>query len=81
MIVAVNTAEIRLKEMIGKFGINEVKQGMMDLLKQAEDRAGKVIEAIPDGTSEFADYLDDDMISDADPVENQVNGERKTTDT
>ena len=41
-----------------------MKQGMIDLLKQAEDRAGKVIEAIPDGTSEFADYLDDDMISD-----------------
>ena len=40
-----------------------MKQGMIDLLKQAEDRAGKVIEAIPDGTSEFADYLDDDMIS------------------
>ncbi|WP_226566560.1 hydantoinase B/oxoprolinase family protein [Bacillus stratosphericus] len=63
MIAAVNTADIRLKEMIEKFGENEVKQGMLDLLKQAADRAGKVIDAIPDGTSEFADYLDDDMIS------------------
>ncbi|WP_353853834.1 hydantoinase B/oxoprolinase family protein [Bacillus sp. Bos-x628] len=64
MIAAVHTADIRLKEMIEKFGKDEVKQGMFDLLKQAEDRAGRVIEAIPDGTSEFADYLDDDMISD-----------------
>ncbi|MGE6631988.1 hydantoinase B/oxoprolinase family protein [Bacillus sp. NPDC077027] len=63
MIAAVNTAETRLKEMIGKFGKSEVRQGMNDLMKQAEDRAGKVIDAIPDGTSEFADYLDDDMIS------------------
>ncbi|WOP21182.1 hydantoinase B/oxoprolinase family protein [Bacillus pumilus] len=83
MIAAVNTAEIRLKEMIGKFGKNEVKQGMMDLLKQAEIRAGKVIEAIPDGTSEFADYLDDDMISDVPirlKIKLTVKGKRLTLD-
>ncbi|MFS0655361.1 hydantoinase B/oxoprolinase family protein [Bacillus sp. 179-C3.3 HS] len=83
MIAAVHSAEIRLKEMIEKFGKNDVKQGMFDLLKQAEDRAGKVIEAIPDGTSEFADYLDDDMISDVPirlKVKLTVKGKRMTLD-
>ncbi|MDM5296910.1 hydantoinase B/oxoprolinase family protein [Bacillus pumilus] len=83
MIAAVHTADIRLKEMIEKFGLNEVKQGMVDLLKQAEDRAGKVIEAIPDGTSEFADYLDDDMISDVPirlKIKLTVKGKRLTLD-
>ncbi|KIL11744.1 hydantoinase B/oxoprolinase family protein [Bacillus safensis] len=83
MIAAVNTADIRLKEMIEKFGKNEVKQGMIDLLKQAEDRAGKVIEAIPDGASEFADYLDDDMISDVPirlKIKLTIKGKRLTLD-
>ncbi|MGN9863606.1 hydantoinase B/oxoprolinase family protein [Bacillus swezeyi] len=64
MIAAVNTAEARLKEMIGKFGKKEVRQGMEDLLEQASIRAGKVIGRIPEGTYSFSDYLDDDMVSD-----------------
>jgi len=64
MIAAVNTAEIRLLDMVEKFGVGAVKDGMEDLLEQAEMRAGNIIRDIPDGTYSFADYLDDDMVSD-----------------
>ncbi|MCQ6561284.1 hydantoinase B/oxoprolinase family protein [Paenibacillus mendelii] len=64
MVASVNTAETRLLAMVKKFGVNTVKDGMYDLLDQGEARARQVIEKIPDGTYAFADYLDDDMISD-----------------
>lgn len=64
MIAAVNTAETRLLGMVQKFGVEALKDGMEDLLEQAEMRAGSIIEKIPDGSYSFADYLDDDMISD-----------------
>lgn len=63
MIAAVNTAENRLLSMVDKFGLSAVEDGMIDLLEQAEMRASKVIQEIPDGVYSFADYLDDDMIS------------------
>lgn len=64
MIAAVNTAETRLLGMVQKFGVAAFKDGMEDLLEQAEMRARSIIEKIPDGSYSFADYLDDDMISD-----------------
>ncbi|WP_102348390.1 hydantoinase B/oxoprolinase family protein [Bacillus sp. Marseille-P3661] len=72
MIAAVNTAETRLLDMVQKFGTDTVKNGMTDLLEQAEMRAGNIIRDIPDGTYSFADYLDDDMISDV-PIRLAVN--------
>lgn len=63
MISAVNTAENRLLEMVKKFGVETVENGMTDLLEQAETRSGDIIADIPDGSFSFADYLDDDMIS------------------
>lgn len=72
MVAAVNTAETRLAAMVRKFGADTVKNGMQDLLEQAEARARKVIEKIPDGTYTFADYLDDDMVSDT-PIRLAVN--------
>ncbi|MBM7610690.1 N-methylhydantoinase B [Lysinibacillus composti] len=64
MIAAVNTAETRLIGMVNKFGLEACKNSMEDLLEQAETRAGNIIREIPDGTYSFADYLDDDMVSD-----------------
>lgn len=64
MVAAVNTAEQRLLTLVSKFGVQAVKDSMEDLMDQGELRARKVIEQIPDGTYEFADYLDDDMLSD-----------------
>lgn len=64
MIAAVNTAENRFLGMVGKFGIESVKNAMTDLLEQAEVRSENIIKEIPDGSYSFADYLDDDMVSD-----------------
>ncbi|AET61446.1 hypothetical protein HPL003_23640 [Paenibacillus terrae HPL-003] len=64
MVAAVNTAEQRMHTLVNKFGVQAVKDSMQDLMDQGELRARKVIEQIPDGTYSFADYLDDDMVSD-----------------
>ncbi|OZB92224.1 hydantoinase B/oxoprolinase family protein [Paenibacillus sp. XY044] len=64
MVAAVNTAEQRMLSMVEKFGVQAVKDSMEDLMEQGELRSRKVIDRIPDGTYEFADYLDDDMLSD-----------------
>ncbi|MDO3408203.1 hydantoinase B/oxoprolinase family protein [Saccharibacillus sp. CPCC 101409] len=64
MVAAVNTAEQRLLGLVGKFGEQAVKDSIEDLMDQGEERARKVIRQIPDGTYTFADYLDDDMLSD-----------------
>lgn len=72
MVAAMQTAETRLAAMVRKFGADTVKHGMTDLLEQAAARARKVIEKIPDGTYSFADYLDDDMMSDT-PIRLAVN--------
>lgn len=63
MVASVNTAENRLHRMIGKFGIEAVENGVADLLEQAESRSREVLRQIPDGEYAFADYLDDDMVS------------------
>ncbi|RXZ81908.1 hydantoinase B/oxoprolinase family protein [Paenibacillaceae bacterium] len=64
MVAAVNTAEARMHKMAHKFGVQAVRHSMLDLLEQGEQRARQVIAAIPDGSYAFADYLDDDMVSD-----------------
>ncbi|WP_040979328.1 hydantoinase B/oxoprolinase family protein [Oceanobacillus jeddahense] len=63
MVASVNTAENRLHRMIGKFGLEAVQNGIVDLLEQAESRSREVLRQIPDGEYSFADYLDDDMVS------------------
>ncbi|MEJ8307029.1 hydantoinase B/oxoprolinase family protein [Saccharibacillus sacchari] len=64
MVAAVNTAEQRMLGLIGKFGTQAVRDSIEDLMDQGEARARGVIRQIPDGTYAFADYLDDDMLSD-----------------
>lgn len=63
MVSAVNTAERKIHEMIEKFGIQTIKESMIDLMDQSELRARKIVEKIPDGAYFFEDYLDDDMES------------------
>ena len=63
MVAAVNTAESRLHTMVRKFGTEAVQHAMHDLLEQGEQRSRQVIASIPDGSYTFADYLDDDMVS------------------
>lgn len=64
MVAACNTGEKRVLEMLEKFGPEAVEDSMHDLLEQGEIRARRVIQKLPDGEYPFADYLDDDMVSD-----------------
>lgn len=59
-IAAVNTGEAKMHEMIRKFGVETVKNGIEDLLDVGEARARAVISDLPDGDFRFVDYLDED---------------------
>ncbi|MHC9236266.1 hydantoinase B/oxoprolinase family protein [Pseudooceanicola sp. 502str34] len=59
-IAAVNTGEAKMHEMIRKFGVETVKNGIEDLLDVGEARARAVISGLPDGDHRFVDYLDED---------------------
>lgn len=64
MVAAVNTCERRVHDMIGKFGHDVFKEGVVEFLDHVETRARAVFSSIPNGTYEFVDYMEDDMISD-----------------
>lgn len=59
-IAAVNTGERKVHEMIRKFGVNVVRDGIQDLLDVGEARARQVISGLKDGDYRFVDYLDED---------------------
>ncbi len=59
-VAAMNTGERKVHDMIRKFGIDVFRQGLKDLLDLGEKQARALIGRIPDGTYEFADYLDED---------------------
>ena len=59
-IAAVNTGEAKVHEMIRKFGVETVRNGIEDLLDMGEIRARAVISDLPDGQFHFVDYLDED---------------------
>ena len=57
---SVNIGELKIKEIVARFGLETFKEGIEDLLSLAEAQARKVIEKIPDGEYFFADYMDED---------------------
>ncbi|QDL93854.1 hydantoinase B/oxoprolinase family protein (plasmid) [Paroceanicella profunda] len=59
-IAAVNTGERKVHEMIAKFGVDTVRDGIEDLLDVGEARARDVISRLADGAYHFVDYLDED---------------------
>jgi N-methylhydantoinase B len=61
-IASCHTGERKVREMIAKFGIETFEQGIDDLLDYAEAQARAIIERIPDGAYEFADYMDEDAV-------------------
>jgi N-methylhydantoinase B len=63
MLAAVGTCERRVHELIAKFGSTTVAEAMSRVLDYSEQRARSIIERIPDGRYEFADYLEDDLQS------------------
>lgn len=59
-IAAVNTGERKMHDMVRKFGVDVVRDGIQDLLDVGELRAREVISRLPDGDYPFVDYLDED---------------------
>jgi N-methylhydantoinase B len=64
MVAAVNSCDRRVQEMVRKFGVETVIEGMDAVLDYAERRARAAIARIPDGTYRFSDYMEDDLQSD-----------------
>lgn len=63
MCAAVNSCDRRVHEMIGKFGVATVVEGIDAVLDYAERRARAALARIPDGTYRFTDYMEDDLQS------------------
>ncbi len=61
MMAAINTAEQKMRNLTGKFGVETVRQAMEDMLNWTEQRVRALIEEIPDGEYTFSDYMDDDL--------------------
>lgn len=58
LMAALNRGEQRLKELIGRYGAEQVEQGIENLLEYAELKARTIIQDIPDGSYDFWDYLE-----------------------
>ncbi len=58
---------LRMQELAAKFGADAVREAMAELLDYSERRVRAAIAAVPDGTYEGEDAIDDDGITD-DPL-------------
>jgi hypothetical protein len=56
MCAAVNSCDRRVQEMVRKFGVATVVEGIDAVLDYAEQRARAALAKIPDGTYRFADH-------------------------
>ena len=59
-IASVNIGEIKVKEIVQRFGMETFREGIDALLDLADVQARQVIRGIPDGEYFFADYIDED---------------------
>lgn len=57
-LAAFNAADARIAEIANRYGGEAFRHALLDLLDQAEDRAGDIIESLPDGCYRFTDYLE-----------------------
>jgi N-methylhydantoinase B len=64
LVSALNTGETRMHEMLQRYGEEAVRQGVDDVLEYAALKAEEALKQIPNGTYEFVDYLDDDIVTD-----------------
>lgn len=71
MIAAVSSCDRRMQEMVGKFGLGTVVEGIDAVLDYAEQRARAAIRKIPDGVYRFTEYMEDDLRSEV-PIRLQV---------
>ena len=83
MLGANNTGERRLREIVEKYGAREVDSYVREILNYSERMTRHAISAIPDGTYEAEDFLDNDGISDrpiAIRVKIRIRGDRAIID-
>ena len=59
-----NRGKTRLKDLVKRYGFNEVAQYSQELLRYSERMTRQLIKDIPDGIYDFCDYLDDDGFND-----------------
>jgi N-methylhydantoinase B len=67
LVAAVNTGERRILDLVRRFGVDTLKDGLADLLDYGEAQARAVLSSLPDGTYHFADYCDEDGVG-GDPL-------------
>ncbi|HEY8613985.1 MAG TPA: hydantoinase B/oxoprolinase family protein [Roseomonas sp.] len=60
LVAAVNTGERRVLDLVRRFGVETVVDGLADLLDYAEAQARAVLASIPDGEYRFTEYADED---------------------
>ncbi|MEJ0019831.1 MAG: hydantoinase B/oxoprolinase family protein [Acetobacteraceae bacterium] len=63
LIAALTTCERRLGQLVSRYGFDTLSTGIDALLDYGESRARAVLAAVPDGTYEFADYVEVDYVS------------------
>ncbi|MFC3747693.1 hydantoinase B/oxoprolinase family protein [Paenibacillus sp. GCM10012306] len=56
---ALHRGEQRLQELITRYGLEKVEQGIVDLLQYSELKVRAIIRDIPNGSYDFWDYLED----------------------
>src|SRR5574342_228264 len=71
MVAAVSSCDRRVQELVRKFGLATVVEGIDAVLDYAEQRARAAIRKIPDGTYRVTEYMEDDLRSDV-PIRLQV---------
>ncbi len=67
LVAAVNTGERRVLELVRRFGVRTIVDGLADLLDYAEAQAQRVLADLPDGEYRFTEYCDEDA-ADGDPL-------------
>jgi N-methylhydantoinase B len=60
LVAAVNTGERRVLELVRRFGVRTIVDGLADLLDYAEAQARRVLAGLPDGEYRFTEYCDED---------------------
>ncbi len=63
-IAACHTGEVRLREVVERYGLARVRQAAFDLLQYSQEMMRVFLAKIPAGTYAAEDFLDDDGVSD-----------------
>ncbi len=59
-VAALDFGQREFLKLVGRLGVEEIEELMVELLNYTEDLTRKTIARLPDGSWSFADYIDDD---------------------